>query len=330
MSTATKVQKVVLIHTTPVAEEIFRDAGAHFPTLEVEHRTETPLFDLATSTPGLEFDRCVLELCRRVDEAAAGGAEAVLVTCSTLGAASDVVNAISSIPVVRIDRPMAVEAVRYGGSIGLIATQESNFASSVQILKDAAREAGKEGIEIKKALRTEAFDALTNNDRAFHDQLIGELIDELATEVDVVVLAQASMASAASRPASVPVLTSPAAALRSLGEAVDSLAKPSVPITTPALDQLRIYTIREGLMEMWLEYFHRVIVPLHEAVGIPVAGPWRNTADENEFVWIRSFSGDRPVEEQENRFFTSPARVALGDVRERYVEDLTVRVLTKS
>lgn len=327
MNTATKVRKVVLIHTTPVAEEVFRDAGQDFPALDVEHRTETPLFDLATSTPKLEFDRCVLELCRRADEAVAGGAEAVLVTCSTLGAATDVVNAISSIPVVRIDRPMAVEAVRYGGSIGLIATQESNFATSVQILEDAARQAGKERIEIKTKLRPEAFDALKNNDRALHDRLIGELIDELAAEVDVVVLAQASMASAAARPASVPVLTSPAAALRFLGEAADSPVKPPVPMAKHDLDQLRIYRIREGLMEMWLEYFHRVIVPLHEAVGIPIAGPWRNTADENEFVWIRSFSADRSVEEQENRFFTFPARVALGDVRERYVEDLAVRVL---
>ncbi|NKX54440.1 NIPSNAP family protein [Arthrobacter mobilis] len=112
-----------------------------------------------------------------------------------------------------------------------------------------------------------------------------------------------------------------------LAPEVDVVVLAPVPVTTADLGQLCIYRIRKGLMEMWLEYFHRVIVPLHEAVGISVSGPWRNTADGHEFVWIRSFSADQPVAGQENRFFTSPARAALGDVRERYVEDLAVRVL---
>lgn len=327
MTSRTLVRKVALIHTTPLVEDVFRSVGEDFPGLGLEHLTDISLFDRATSSPGLEFDRCVLELCRRVDEAAADGAEAVIVTCSTLGPATDVVRAVSSIPVIRIDRAMAVEAARHGDSIGLVATQESNLRASTRILEDAARELGKERVDIRATLCTEAFDALQNNDRDLHDRLIGQRINDLAPEVDAVVLAQASMTSAATSPRPVPVLTSPAAALRFAAEAAESGPDTPTPLTRPDLDQLRIYRIREGLMEVWLEYFHRVIAPLHKAVGIPIRQTWRNTADKNEFVWIRSFNADRPVEEQENKFFTFPAREALGNVRERYVEHLDVRIL---
>lgn len=327
MTTRARTRKVALIHTTPLVEEVFRSIAEDFPALDLEHVTDASLFDRATSTPGLEFDRCVLELCRKADKAAASGAEAIVVTCSTLGPATDVVNAVSPMPVVRIDRPMAVEAAGQGDSIGLIATQESNLEASIRMLQEAARQRGKERIGIRTILCTEAFDALKNNDPDLHDRLVGQRIDELAPEVEAVVLAQASMTSAAAHPRSVPVLTSPAAALRHAGAAAEAGPDTPVPLTKPDLDQLRIYRIREGLMDIWLEYFDRVIAPLHLAVGIPIRQTWRNTTDKREFVWIRSFSADQTVEEQENRFFTSPARAALGDVRERYVEHLAVRVL---
>ncbi|MDI2098921.1 hypothetical protein [Ruicaihuangia caeni] len=93
------------------------------------------------------------------------------------------------------------------------------------------------------------------------------------------------------------------------------------------VSQLRIYRIRQGLMDEWLELFHDKLVPLHHEVGIPVPFASRNTADPDEFVWIRQFESADSVERQENEFFSNPPRVALGDVRGKFVESLEVRVL---
>jgi hypothetical protein len=93
------------------------------------------------------------------------------------------------------------------------------------------------------------------------------------------------------------------------------------------VSQLRIYRIREGLMEEWLQLFHGKLVALHHEVGIPVPFASRNTADPDEFVWIRQFESVDSVERQENEFFSNPPRVALGDVRGKFVETFEVRVL---
>lgn len=329
LSERTEPQPVVLIHTTSLVEDIFRSVIHEVPYLDATHWTETSLFDMATSTPGLELDRCVLALQKAVQDAASGGAKAVLVTCSTLGPATDIVDAISSIPVVRIDRAMATEAVQQGNTLGLIATQESNVDASKHMLEQAALEAGKRKTSIRATLLPEAFEALKAGDRGLHDQIIRDRIDSIAPNVDAVVLAQASMASAVMGDEDIPVVTSPVAALKLLAQKAKDGKGSQVPPVRRDLDQLRIYTIRDGLMPMWVEYFGRVIVPLHAAVGLPVKGPWRNTADDKQFVWMRSFSSDGPVAAQEKRFFESPARAALGDVRERYVEKLDVRVMSK-
>jgi hypothetical protein len=56
-----------------------------------------------------------------------------------------------------------------------------------------ATAAGKE-IELVSKLCEGAFDALMKGDAATHDQKVGEALKQLSKEVDVIVLAQASMA----------------------------------------------------------------------------------------------------------------------------------------
>jgi hypothetical protein len=91
------------------------------------------------------------------------------------------------------------------------------------------------------------------------------------------------------------------------------------------VSQLRIYKIREGLMDEWRELFFGTLMDIHRMVGINVTAAWQNTADPLEFVWIREFRSAESVEEQENEFFSTPERRALGDVRGKFVESLQVR-----
>jgi Asp/Glu/hydantoin racemase len=147
------------------------------------------------------------------------GVDAVLVTCSSVG---DVVDEIASevdVPVLRVDRAMAERAITLGSIVGVLATLPTTLAPTTTLVEAAAREAGRD-ITVVSRLCDGAFAALDRGDGARHDAIVAEELDRLAREVDVVVLAQASMARiAAARPAGgTVVLSSPRLAMERLAE----------------------------------------------------------------------------------------------------------------
>jgi Asp/Glu/hydantoin racemase len=145
------------------------------------------------------------------------GAAAVLVTCSSIGAAAEEARASVGIPVYRVDAPMAAEAVATGGRIGVLATLAATLRPTGDLLR---RESGAASSEIVESVCPGAFAALRNGDAERHDAIVGAEVRRLAAEVDVLVLAQASMARVvANLPAGqVPakVLTSPRSGVRQL------------------------------------------------------------------------------------------------------------------
>ncbi|MBJ6110458.1 aspartate/glutamate racemase family protein [Hymenobacter sp. BT523] len=154
-----------------------------------------------------------------VNSAEAGGADYVLVTCSSIGAAVEQAAGLAGVPVLRVDEPMADEAVRTGRRIGVIATLPTTLGPTADLVQRRAARAGQE-IELTSVLCEGAFEALMSGDGATHDAIVAAALKKLATTVDVVVLAQASMArvvdtlAAADRP--VPILASPGIAIRQL------------------------------------------------------------------------------------------------------------------
>lgn len=136
-----------------------------------------------------------------IESAAEAGADLVVVTCSSIGPAVDAGRAFVDVPVLRIDEPMADEAVRLGTRIGVVATLATTLEPTAELVRRRAREAGKEA-EVTAQLCEGAF----GSDR--HDELVREGIAKVAAENDVVVLAQASMARVAGD-APVPILSSP-------------------------------------------------------------------------------------------------------------------------
>jgi hypothetical protein len=79
--------------------------------------------------------------------------------------------------------------------------------------------AGKE-VEIKSVLCEGAFDALMNGDAATHDKKVGNALKQLVNEVDVIVLAQASMGRVVDTldevDKKIPILASPVIAIEYL------------------------------------------------------------------------------------------------------------------
>jgi Asp/Glu/hydantoin racemase len=145
-----------------------------------------------------------------VESAADAGAGLVVVTCSSIGPAVDASRAFLDVPVLRIDEPMADEAVRLGSRVGVVATLATTLQPTAELVERRAIAAGKD-VEVDARVCDGAFDALQAGDRDRHDQLVREGLESVLADVDVVVLAQASMARVADTlgDVSLPILSSP-------------------------------------------------------------------------------------------------------------------------
>lgn len=122
-------------------------------------------------------------------------AELAMITCSSVP--REMVAGLapaSGLPVLKIDYPMAQQAVRAGRRIGVAATFEPTVAPTRRLISEAAQEEGL-AIEIIQEVAPEAYTALLSGDEARHDELLLAAVERLAgRDVDVVVLAQISMA----------------------------------------------------------------------------------------------------------------------------------------
>ncbi len=154
-----------------------------------------------------------------VAAAEAAGADLVLVTCSSIGPAVEIAAQVVDIPVVRVDLAMADAAVRAGKRIGVAATLPTTLQPTADLIRRRAQHAGVE-VVLEERLCEGAFDALMSGDAAKHDQMVLSALQSLSTNVDVVVLAQASMARVASEISDIggaaPILTSPKLAITAL------------------------------------------------------------------------------------------------------------------
>ena len=145
--------------------------------------------------------------------ALASDVDAVLCTCSTIsGAAEDLAEA-AGVPVVRIDRPMARRAVALGGRIGVVVAVESTLEPTLALFHEEATASGAD-VELVPLPCLDAWAHFEAGDIDAYLDAIASHVDAGAEHVDVVVLAQATMAPAAHRCATTrPVLSSPALGL---------------------------------------------------------------------------------------------------------------------
>ena len=208
-----------LIHTSATLVPVFQQLCTQYlPGVQVFNIVDDSLIKNVIRNNAL-----LPETARRVVDyagsAEAAGADFILCTCSSIGAAVETAARLTSVPVLRVDQPMADQAVRTGKRIGVIATLPTTLEPTSDLVKRRAAAAGKE-IELQSRLCEGAFDALMRGDTETHDRMVAEALKELSTQVDVIVLAQASMArvvdSLSEADKKVPILSSPAIAIQHL------------------------------------------------------------------------------------------------------------------
>lgn len=211
------MRRVAILHTTPVTVDLIATvADEELPGVQLQHLLDDRMLaDLreAQGRPEAALGRRVMLLLRIAQEARA---DAALSACSSIGELVEACRPFVGMPVLRIDEPMAREAVARGQRIGVVATVATTLDPTVRLIERAAAREGR-AIGVVPALCREAFEALCRGDAQEHDRLLVQHVRGL-TGVDVVVLAQASMARVAPALADlpVPVLTSPRLGLRQL------------------------------------------------------------------------------------------------------------------
>ena len=208
-----------LIHTSATLVPVFADlCNKYLPGVKTFNIVDDSLIKNTISCGELTpaTSRRVVNYAGSAQEA---GADFILFTCSSIGPAVEMAASLTKVPVLRVDQPMADKAVQMGGKIGVIATLSTTLEPTTDLVKRRAAAAGKE-IEIVSRLCEGAFDALMSGDAATHDKLVADALKDLSKEVDVIVLAQASMArvvdSLDNSEKSVPILASPALAIQHL------------------------------------------------------------------------------------------------------------------
>jgi Asp/Glu/hydantoin racemase len=208
-----------LIHTSATLVPLFQQlTGRGLPGIRVFNIVDDSLI-----ADVIRKGQLTAQTARRVVDyvgsAENAGADYIMVTCSSIGAAVEASAALTKVPVLRVDQPMADLAVKKGKKLGVIATLPTTLEPTSGLVKRRAAMAGKE-IELTARLCEGAFEALMGGDPARHDQLVANALKELSTQVDVIVLAQASMARVVEAlpdaDKRVPILASPPTAIEYL------------------------------------------------------------------------------------------------------------------
>ena len=216
-------QTLALIHTSPTLTPMFAAlCSEHLPETKVFHMVDESLIG-DTIRAGHLRRVTMRRLLAMIASAEEAGADAVMVTCSSIGPAVRIGQGLFDIPVIRVDEAMAETAVRLGRRVGVVATLRTTLEPTIALLRKKADEAGAE-IEVVEALCDGAFAAVLAGDTATHDAIVRRALKELMRTVDVIVLAQASMARViqAMGDVGVPVLSSPESAVLRAREALEA------------------------------------------------------------------------------------------------------------
>ena len=146
------------------------------------------------------------ELAAELDAVLASlDADLILCTCSTLGGLAEA----HGEHVLRVDRPLAAEAVRLGPRVVVLATLKSTLSATRALLEEEAAKVPHQ-VDIRLEVCAEAWPYFEAGDLSRYHRAVAACLERLAPAADALVLAQASMAGAETLTnLEVPVLSSP-------------------------------------------------------------------------------------------------------------------------
>ena len=215
---------IVVVHTGPVTVQPIKE---QFNELMSEARVINIVDDSLLNdvrSAGHLTPEVTSRIYSYMQNAQSMGADLILNACSSVGEATDLLRRMIRTPIIKVDEVMAEEASRIGQRVGVVATVSTTLEPTVRLIRKKAAE-NKRDVTVVERIADGAFDALLAGDAARHDDILTRTIVALMDEVDVVVLAQVSMARLVPLLGStkVPVLASPQSGVAEVRRALAAL-----------------------------------------------------------------------------------------------------------
>ena len=202
-----------------IPEMIKVDLSKRYPSVEILNYQD-PSILAEVREHGYVTAGAAARLVGMYMQAVSDGADAVLNCCSSVGEVADAAQDIgryTGIPIVRIDEEMCREAARLGKRVGVLATLPTTLEPTKNTVSRVAREMNRH-VELVDGL----VDAFGADQDKFKALLCGKAA-EIADQVDVILLAQGSMAyaeDAIHEKIGKPVLSSPRFGAQALAAAL--------------------------------------------------------------------------------------------------------------
>ena len=192
------MKKITLIHTVKSIYNSFPQELEKALGEEVEITNVVDEILISNTQKKGEFNKWNMErLLSDLSVAEEEDSDLIVVTCSSLTPYVLALAGEIRKPIVTIDRKMCREAAEKGKKILVLATASTTVGPTVDRIRGELKEMGKSA-EIYSSLRSEAMTAQKKGHKGKHDMILAEEASKYP-ECDLIVLAQASMASAKER-----------------------------------------------------------------------------------------------------------------------------------
>jgi Asp/Glu/hydantoin racemase len=210
--------RIALIHAVATAIPPIQHAFKEdWPEAQLSNLLDDDLMPAYTREGGLT-PHITERICALALYAARTGADGILFTCSVFPQAEDMAKQLVTVPLLKPDEAMIAAALDAGSRIGVVATNPPAAPAAAAQLLAAAKARGEE-VRVIESVAEGAFAIGNAGDSTTHDRMVVEAAQRIADQVDVLCLAQVSMAlarGAVQATVKVPVLTSPATAVARL------------------------------------------------------------------------------------------------------------------
>lgn len=215
--------KVFAVHTAlAMVEPVTALFKEHLPEVKLNHIVDDSLIQEVIAnnkiTPAV-----AKRLVNCYHMAVDAGADIIFNTCSSIGDIAQVARKMVPVPILKIDDPMAIDAVLRAKKIGVLATLPTTLAPTARLLQTMAQQQN-QSIEVVEGLADGAFAAMMSGDREMHDHLIIRASENVAPQVDLIVLAQGSMGRMQDKLSEItgkPVLSSPLSGVLGVKKYID-------------------------------------------------------------------------------------------------------------
>lgn len=144
----------------------------------------------------------------------------IISACSSVGEVAEAADKTLSVPVIRIDRAMIKKALQHGDRIGVVASLATTMEPTASYIRRLAADMGR-NVQVIGRVAQGAYEANSQGRPELHDDLIRKEAEVMAGEVDVLILAQGSMAgmeASLRKDTGLPVYASPCLCVKEVQE----------------------------------------------------------------------------------------------------------------